>query len=118
MMNNIKGLRATNRRDAMAGNNVLAVGRIKNRNEVMREQGQVVEVVTKASTRVNNKETIDTSMFAKIRANKESYNKQLEDLAYDRWLDEQYEQQARERKISYKVSSVFKAIARDLVSGL
>lgn len=112
-MMNIKGLTKTTKGLAMASNGVLAVGRIKNRNEVLMEQGIVEQPVV-----VEDVQTIDTSMFNKIRANKVAYNKQLEDLAYDRWLDEQYAQQARERKISYKISSIFKAIARDLNRGL
>lgn len=107
-MKNIKGLTKTTAGLAMASNNVLAVGKIKNKNEVLREQGiaeQVVEV---------KEERIDTSMFSKISANKAAYNKHLEDLAYDRWLDEQFEQEDREKKLSYKISRLFRMMARDL----
>lgn len=107
-MKNIKGLTKTTAELAMASNNVLAVGRIKNKNEVLREQGiaeQSVEV---------KEERIDTSMFSKINANKAAYNKHLEDLAYDRWLDEQFDQEDREKKLSYKISRLFRMMARDL----
>ena len=107
-MKNIKGLTKTTAGLAMASNNVLAVGKIKNKNEVLREQGiaeQVVEV---------KEERIDTSMFSKISANKAAYNKHLEDLAYDRWLDEQFDQEDREKKLSYKISRLFRMMARDL----
>lgn len=107
-MKNIKGLTKTTAGLAMASNNVLAVGKIKNRNEVLREQGiaeQSVEV---------KEERIDTSMFSKISANKAAYNKHLEDLAYDRWLDEQFDQEDKEKKLSYKISRLFRMMARDL----
>lgn len=107
-MKNIKGLTKTTAGLAMASNNVLAVGKIKNKNEVLKEQGiaeQVVEV---------KEERIDTSMFSKISANKAAYNKHLEDLAYDRWLDEQFDQEDREKKLSYKISRLFRMMARDL----
>lgn len=107
-MNNVKGLRKTSVGLAMESNKVLAVGRIKNKNEMLREQGiaeQVVEV---------KEERIDTSMFDKLSANKAAYNKHLEDLAYDRWLEEQFEQEDREKKLSYKISRLFRMMARDL----
>ena len=108
-MDNIKGLRKTSTGLATASNNVLAVGRIKNKNEILREQAEVVEPVV-----VVKEERIDTSMFSKISANKAAYNKHLEDLAYDRWLDEQFEQEDREKKLSYKISMLFRMMARDL----
>ena len=108
-MKNIKGLTKTTAGLAMASNNVLAVGRIKNKNEVLREQGVAEQPVV-----VEDVQTIDTSMFSKISANKAAYNKHLEDLAYDRWLDEQFEQEDREKKLSYKISRLFRMMARDL----
>ena len=106
-MKNIKGLTKTTAGLAMASNNVLAVGRIKNKNEVLREQGITEQPVVDV-------QTIDTSMFSKISANKAAYNKYLEDLAYDRWLDEQFDQEDREKKLSYKISRLFRMMARDL----
>lgn len=107
-MNNIKGLRKTSTGLATASNNVLAVGRIKNKNEMLREQAAVVEPI------VEGVQTIDTSMFSKLSDNKRAYNKYLEDLAYDRWLDEQFEQEDKEKKLSYKISRLFRMMARDL----
>ena len=106
-MNNIKGLRKTSTGLATASNNVLAVGRIKNKNEML--QAAVVEPVV-----VVKEERIDTSMFSKLSDNKRAYNKHLEDLAYDRWLDEQFEQEDKEKKLSYKISRLFRMMARDL----
>lgn len=108
MENNIKGLRKTSVGLATASNNVLAVGRIKNKNEMLKDQAAVVEPV------VVDVQTIDTSMFSKLSANKAAYNKHLEDLAYDKWLEEQFEQEDREKKISYKISRLFRMMARDL----
>ena len=109
MENNIKGLRKTSVGLAMESNKVLAVGRIKNKNEMLREQAAVVEPVV-----VEDVQTIDTSMFDKLSANKAAYNKHLEDLAYDRWLDEQFDQEDKEKKLSYKISRLFRMMARDL----
>ena len=106
-MNNVKGLRKTSTGLATASNNVLAVGRIKNKNEML--QAAVVEPVV-----VVKEERIDTSMFSKLSDNKRAYNKHLEDLAYDRWLDEQFEQEDKEKKLSYKISRLFRMMARDL----
>ena len=106
-MNNIKGLRKTSTGLATASNNVLAVGRIKNKNEML--QAAVVEPVV-----VVKEERIDTSMFSKLSDNKRAYDKHLEDLAYDRWLDEQFEQEDKEKKLSYKISRLFRMMARDL----
>lgn len=104
-MENLKEVRAMR-----INGELMASGKIKSLNEKRREKGMNT-MIQVTEERV---ETIDTCMFNKISANKQAYNKHLEDLAYDRWLDEQYEQQARERKISYKISSIFRAIARDL----
>lgn len=92
-MENLKEVKATR-----VNGKLMASGKIKSLNEKRREQGvnimeQVVEV---------KEERIDTCMFNKISANKQAYNKYLD------------EQQARERKISYKISSIFRAIARNL----
>lgn len=104
-MENLKEVRATR-----VNGGLMASGKIKSLNEKRREQGvnimeQVVEV---------KEERIDTSMFSKLSDNKRAYNKHLEDLSYDRWLDEQFEQEDREKKISYKISMLFKMMARDL----
>lgn len=105
-MENLKEVRA------MRINGVLmASGKIKSLNEKRREKGMNT-MIKVTEERI---ETIDTSMFDKISANKKAYNKYLEDLAYDRWLDEQFEQEDREKKLSYKISMLFRAMARDLV---
>lgn len=104
-MENLKEVKATR-----VNGGLMASGKIKSLNEKRREQGvnvmeQVVEV---------KEERIDTSMFNKLSANKAAYNKHLEDLAYDRWLDEQFDQEDREKKLSYKISMLFRMMARDL----
>lgn len=104
-MENLKEVKATR-----VNGRLMASGKVKSLNEKRREQGvnimeQVLEV---------KEERIDTSMFDKLSANKAAYNKHLEDLSYDRWLDEQFEQEDREKKISYKISKLFKMMARDL----
>lgn len=106
-MENLKEVKATR-----VNGRLMASGKIKSLNEKRREQGvktmkqeQMVEV---------REERIDTCMFNKLSENKRAYNKHLEDLAYDRWLDEQFEQEDREKKISYKISMLFRMMARDL----
>lgn len=106
-MENLKEVKATR-----VNGRLMSSGKVKSLNEKRREQGvnimkqeQVVEV---------KEERIDTSMFDKLSANKAAYNKHLEDLSYDRWLDEQFEQEDKEKKLSYKISKLFKMMARDL----
>lgn len=106
-MENLKEVRAMR-----INGRLMASGKIKSLNERRREEGlnnMKVKTVEKAIG------DIDTSMFGKIRASKLQHNKELEHRAYDKWL---HEKQVRESKISYKISSIFKAIAKDLHRGI
>lgn len=106
-MENLKEVRATR-----VNGRLMASGKIKSLNEKRKEQG--VNIMKQEQVTEVREERIDTSMFSKLSDNKRAYNKHLEDLAYDRWLDEQFDQEDREKKLSYKISMLFRMMARDL----
>lgn len=106
-MENLKEVKTTR-----VNGRLMASGKIKSLNEKRREQG--VNIMKQEQITEEKEERIDTCMFNKLSANKAAYNKHLEDLAYDRWLDEQFDQEDREKKLSYKISMLFRMMARDL----
>lgn len=110
-MENLKEVRAMR-----INGGLMASGKIKSLNEKRKEQGMDIIKQEQAIDITEDVQTIDISMFDKINANKAAYNKYLKDLAYARWIDEQYERQEVEKKLSYKISSIFRAIARDLTN--